>query len=39
MPVQKIDNFLVITYSSHGGHGCNIQLKWAKNKEKRPNFD
>ena len=39
MPVQKVNNFLVITFSSHGGYGCNIGLKMAKNKEKWPNFD
>ena len=38
MPVQKVNNFLVITYSSRGGYRCNIGLKRAKNKEKCPHF-
>ena len=33
MPMQKVYNFLVDTYSSHGGYGCNIRLKRAKNKK------
>ena len=39
MPVQKVNNFLVITYSNYGGYKCNIGLKRAKNKEKCQNFD
>ena len=39
IPAQKVNNFLDITYSSHGGYKCNIGLKRAKNKEKWANFD
>ena len=39
MPVQKIDNFLVINYSSHGEYRCNIGLNRATNKKKGQNFD
>ena len=33
IPVQKVDNFLIITYSSHGGYRCNIGQKEQKIKK------
>ena len=33
MTMQKANNFLVISRSNHGGHGCNIQLKMEKMKK------